>query len=134
MVPAGILAVVESIRLVIVTSAQKQFQENGCREGRPPRPLGDRAAPAVHPAAASTPQGADEMNKALIAEYLALASALRDDSPQSNYQRANQLAFQLAMELDADLWRIVVRAVASGTVDDIWQAIFAAAGPGKIGG
>jgi len=66
------------------------------------------------------------MNTALLAEYLALASTLRADSPGPDFRRANQLAYQLAMELDADLWRIVLRGIASGTVNDIWQAIFAA--------
>jgi hypothetical protein len=77
--------------------------------------------------------GADDVNTALIAEYLALASTLRADSPPSDYQQANQIAFQLAMELDADLWRLVARAVAGGTVNELWEAILAAGEPNAEG-
>ncbi len=62
---------------------------------------------------------------ALIAEYLALASTLQPSSLASDHRRANQLAFQLAMEPPADLWRPILAAMASGRVKEKWDATFA---------
>src|SRR4051794_26384930 len=94
---------------------------------------GGRNDPPLYPAAGVYPSGADDVNTALLAEYLALASTLRADSPPSDCQRANQIAFQLAMELDADLWRLMARAVAGKTVNELWEAIVAAGEPNTKG-
>jgi hypothetical protein len=65
------------------------------------------------------------INTALIAEYLALAHSLPDDNTTpaevADYRRANQLAYQLAMDLPADLWRTILRAFMPPSVTGIDQ-------------
>jgi len=48
---------------------------------------------------------------AKVAEYMALARDLRVDSDPSDYCRANQLAWELALWLPADVYRAVGRAI-----------------------
>lgn len=60
---------------------------------------------------------------ALIAEYLALATTLETDAPAGDYRRANQLSYQLAMELPIDLWRAILAALGSGNGQAVWDAI-----------
>lgn len=69
---------------------------------------------------------------ALIAEYLVLASSLKAKDPPAIYHRANQLAFQLAMELPPDLWRKVQHAIASNTVGPLWDVVIAAQGGNQL--
>lgn len=47
-----------------------------------------------------------------VAEYMALARNLREDSPESDYRTANRLAWELAMWLPADTYRELGRALA----------------------
>lgn len=42
---------------------------------------------------------------AKVAEYMELARNLREDSPQVDYQKANRLAWELAMWLPADVYK-----------------------------
>jgi hypothetical protein len=62
----------------------------------------------------------------LIAEYLARAKSIRETSSEEAYIRVNQLAYQLAIELPVDLWSKILRAVATGSGFDAWDAIVAA--------
>ena len=52
---------------------------------------------------------------AVIAEYLALASHLRLDSPEADYRRANSLSLQLAMWLDEKLYKQIVLSIVNPT-------------------
>ena len=47
-----------------------------------------------------------------VAEYLALARRLSETSPESEYRRANQLAWELAMWLPEELYKEMVTAIA----------------------
>lgn len=40
-----------------------------------------------------------------VAEYLALCRSLRDDSPETDFRRANQMSWELAMWLPEDVYR-----------------------------
>jgi hypothetical protein len=53
-----------------------------------------------------------------IAEYLALASTLRDGEGPATYRRANQLSFFLAMVLPAAEYEALIQAMLTKT----WQA------------
>lgn len=46
-----------------------------------------------------------------VAEYLALARNLKDDSPDSDYRKANQLSWELAMWLPEDIYKEMVNAI-----------------------
>ena len=50
-----------------------------------------------------------------IAEYLALASSLKENDPAADYRRANQLSWELAMCLHESLYKEVVMAIAAPT-------------------
>jgi hypothetical protein len=52
-----------------------------------------------------------------VAEYLALASTLHVTSSSTLYCRANQLSFELAMVLPAELYAHIVQAIANPTPD-----------------
>jgi hypothetical protein len=60
---------------------------------------------------------------ALIAEYMALATHLHEDSPRADYVRVNQLAWQLVMDLPADVYRTVTRGLTSITIQGRLEAI-----------
>jgi hypothetical protein len=57
------------------------------------------------------------MNTALIAEYLGLAKNLGPNSTASDCARANGLVLRCMIELPADVWKRVLKAVISPT----WQ-------------
>jgi len=46
-----------------------------------------------------------------VAEYLALARNLKEDSPDSDYRKANQLSWELAMWLPEDIYKEMVNAI-----------------------
>jgi len=48
-----------------------------------------------------------------VAEYMALARDLREDSSVAEYRQANRLAWELALWLRADVYRAVGKAIAS---------------------
>ena len=48
-----------------------------------------------------------------FAEYLALARGLKEDSPGSDYRKANQMSWELAMWLPEDIYKEMVRAITS---------------------
>jgi hypothetical protein len=48
-----------------------------------------------------------------VAEYLALARRLKEESPESDYERADQLSWELAMWLPAEVYRQTTRAIAT---------------------
>jgi len=48
---------------------------------------------------------------ARVAEYLALARRLRETSPESDFERANQLSWELAMWLPEDVYRQMTFAI-----------------------
>ena len=48
-----------------------------------------------------------------VAEYLALARSLKEDSPDSDYRRANQLSWELAMWLPEDIYKKMAGAITS---------------------
>jgi hypothetical protein len=48
-----------------------------------------------------------------VAEYLALAISLKEDSTESDYRKANQLSWELAMWLPSDIYNHMVSAVAN---------------------
>ena len=50
---------------------------------------------------------------AKVAEYMALARDLREDSPVDDYRKANRLAWELALWLPADVYRAVGKAIAA---------------------
>lgn len=54
-----------------------------------------------------------EIHTEKIAEYLALSENLKADAPTSDYIRANALAWELAMNLPAELYRRIGKAVIS---------------------
>lgn len=47
-----------------------------------------------------------------VAEYLALAWRLEENSPKEDYRKANQLLWELAMWLPEDIYRKVIFAIA----------------------
>jgi len=46
-----------------------------------------------------------------VAEYLALARSLKEDSPDSEYRKANQLSWELAMWLPDDIYKEMAHAI-----------------------
>ena len=48
-----------------------------------------------------------------VAEYLALARSLKEDSPASDYRTANQLSWELAMWLPDDIYKETTSAIVS---------------------
>jgi hypothetical protein len=50
---------------------------------------------------------------AKVAEYMALARNLREDSAEQDYRSANRLAWELAMWLPTDVYKVLGRALAS---------------------
>ncbi len=50
---------------------------------------------------------------ARVAEYLALARRLKEDSSESDYERANQLSWELAMWLPDEVYKQMTSAIAS---------------------
>jgi len=50
---------------------------------------------------------------ARVAEYLALARRLKEESPESDYERANQLSWELAMWLPENIYKQMVGAIAN---------------------
>ena len=48
---------------------------------------------------------------ARVAEYLALARRLRESSPESDYERANQLSWELAMWLPEEIYKQMTHAI-----------------------
>ena len=46
-----------------------------------------------------------------VAEYLALARSLKEDSPDSDYRKANQMSWELAMWLPEDIYKKMVSAI-----------------------
>ena len=46
-----------------------------------------------------------------VAEYLALARSLKEDSPDSAYRKANQMSWELAMWLPEDIYKEMVSAI-----------------------
>jgi len=50
---------------------------------------------------------------ARVSEYLALARRLKGKSEDSDYERANQLSWELAMWLPSDIYKKMVKAIAS---------------------
>ena len=49
---------------------------------------------------------------ARVAEYLALARRLKEDSPETDYERANQLSWELAMWLPEEIYKQMTLAIA----------------------
>ncbi len=47
-----------------------------------------------------------------VAEYLALARSLKEDSPVSDYRKANQMSWELAMWLPEAIYKEMVKAIA----------------------
>jgi hypothetical protein len=54
---------------------------------------------------------------ARVAEYLALARMLKDSSPESDYERANQLSWELAMWLPDEIYKQMTTAIARPNQD-----------------
>jgi hypothetical protein len=52
-----------------------------------------------------------------VAEYLALARRLEESSPGSDYERANQLSWELAMWLPEKIYKEMTRAIAKPSRD-----------------
>ena|SRR5215813_14311218 len=52
-----------------------------------------------------------------VAEYMALAKSLKGDSPESDYRKANQLSWELAMWLPEQIYKEMTRAIASPTIE-----------------
>jgi hypothetical protein len=52
-----------------------------------------------------------------VAEYLALARNLKEDSLDSDYRKANQLSWELAMWLPEDIYKEMVSAIANPSKD-----------------
>ncbi len=48
-----------------------------------------------------------------VAEYLALARNLKEDSPETDFRKANQLSWELAMWLPEDIYKEMVASIAS---------------------
>ena len=46
-----------------------------------------------------------------VAEYLALARSLKDDTPESDYRKANQMSWELAMWLPEEIYKEMVGAI-----------------------
>lgn len=55
---------------------------------------------------------------AKVAEYMALARDLREDSSVDEFRRANQLGWELSLWLPADIYRLMARALASPNEQD----------------
>jgi len=54
---------------------------------------------------------------ARVAEYLALARRLKESSPESDYERANQLSWELAMWLPEEIYKQMALAIAHPNQD-----------------
>jgi hypothetical protein len=50
-----------------------------------------------------------------VAEYLAISHGLTESSPQDDYRKANQLAWELMMWLPADVYKSMGQAITSAT-------------------
>lgn len=48
---------------------------------------------------------------ARVSKYLALARRLKEDSPESDYERANQLSWELAMWLPSNIYKSMAKAI-----------------------
>ena len=48
-----------------------------------------------------------------FAEYLALARNLKEDSPDTDYRKANQLSWELAMWLPEDIYKEMASSIAT---------------------
>jgi hypothetical protein len=46
-----------------------------------------------------------------VAEYLALARSLKEDSPKSDFRKANQMSWELAIWLPDEIYKEMVRAI-----------------------
>jgi hypothetical protein len=55
---------------------------------------------------------------ARVAEYLALARRLKETSSEKDYERANQLSWELAMWLPEEIYKKMVQAIAAPNKDD----------------
>ncbi len=58
-----------------------------------------------------------------IAEYLALATDLRDNDPTDNYRRANTLSMDLAMNLPEELYRALGQVLVSDKRVDVFKLV-----------
>lgn len=54
---------------------------------------------------------------ARVSEYLALARRLKEESAEADYERANQLSWELAMWLPSDIYKSMVKAISSPSED-----------------
>ncbi len=52
-----------------------------------------------------------------VAEYLAIARNLKEDSPDLDYRKANQLSWELAMWLPENIYKEMVSAITTPSVD-----------------
>ena len=52
-----------------------------------------------------------------VAEYLALARQLKNNSPEDDYIKANQLSWELAMWLPEDIYKKTVQAIVNPNAD-----------------
>lgn len=50
-----------------------------------------------------------------VAEYMEFANHLREDSPPADYQRANSLAWELAMWLPSDVYKLMANSLVHPT-------------------
>lgn len=60
---------------------------------------------------------------ASVAEYLAVASFLKENDPPELYRKANQMAWQLAIWLPPDMYRKVVRGVSQMDLRGNWETL-----------
>jgi hypothetical protein len=58
-----------------------------------------------------------------VAEYMALQINLKENSSQNEYDRVNQLGWELAMWLPADIYKKVVKAATSPTPKERFEAV-----------
>ena len=60
-----------------------------------------------------------------VAEYLALARALKEDSSDSEYRKANQLSWELAMWLPEEIYKEMVNSIAkpSDTTNELTTVV-----------
>lgn len=62
---------------------------------------------------------------ARVSEYLALARSLKKESGELEYERANQLSWEMAMWLPADIYRNMVKAIVApdGSINELTVVI-----------
>lgn len=58
-----------------------------------------------------------------VAEYMALQTNLKENNPQEECDRANQLGWELAMWLPADLYKKVGKAATSPTLKERFETV-----------